>query len=230
MAGIHGKNAEIRISTSQTAISGLELTEIANTEQFQIQSGSRDWKYGDDIEILLYIEGGSDVTYVDKQTRTINYAAGAIETGPFGDIASGVMVGGFSMELTTVANLVGDARSFTISVSTDTVDTTTIGETWKGFADGLAGWEGSLDGLYIDEFWYKQAIATLSGVIPQRVMRFIPDPAASNTYFQGTCIFPSWEISGGFDSAIEHSVPFQGRGPLDAIIGGNPFFNLAEVF
>ena len=39
-----------------------------------------------------------------------------------------------------------------------------------------------------------------------------------------------WRATGGYDSAIEHSVPFQGRGPLDLVLEGAPFFNLAEVF
>jgi len=245
MAGLHGKNAEIRISTTETLLSGVLLGDVSAGgtpnvagagQQFQAETASqRNWKY--DSTILIEFTQGAAQGHlgltdesINRQTRLINYAAGAVELGPYPGVVSGVYVRAHAMELTTVANLVGDARSFTLAVNTDTVDTTTIGESWKGFADGLAGFEGSLDGLYVDEFWYKQAIATLSGVIPQRVLKFIPDPAAANTYFQGTCIFPSWEIQGGFDSAIEHSVPFQGRGPLDAIVAGAPFFNLAEVF
>lgn len=245
MAGIHGKNAELRVSTSETVLSGVSLgngedgASFLNTarsgQQFQAQSTQRNWKY-DDFILIEFTQGAQQLTLADtdesvnKQTRLINYAAGAVELGPYPGVVSGVFVRAHSMELSTVGNLVGDARSFTLSVATDTVDVTTIGEPWKSFADGLAGFEGSLDGLYIDEFWYKQAVATLSGVIPQRVLRFIPNPLAGNTYYQGTVIFPSWEITGGFDSAIEHSVPFQGRGPLDLVVAGEPFFNLAEVF
>lgn len=243
MAGLHGKNAEIRVSTSQTLLSGVSLGDglggdlkIAGTgAQFQAIASQRNWKY-DDL-ILVEFNQGADQGHleltdesINRQTRLINYAAGAVELGPFPGVISGVFIRANSMELSTVANLIGDARSFTLSVQTDTVDVTTMGETWKGFADGLAMFEGSLDGLYIDEFWYKQAIATLSGVIPQRVVKFIPDPAKADTFFQGTCIFPQWEITGGFDAAIEHTVPFQGRGPLDAVVAGAPFFNLAEVF
>ena len=226
MAGIHGKNAEIRVSTSENLLSGVLLGDVsaggtANVagagQQFQMETASqRNWKYEEFILIEFNqgaAQGNLDLVdeSINKQTRLINYAGGAVELGPFPGVISGVYVRAHSMELSSVANLIGDARSFTLSVTTDTVDTTTIGETWKGFADGLAGFEGSLDGLYIDEFWYKQAVATLSGVIPQRIVKFIPDPANGSTFFQGTCIFPSWEITGGFDAVIEHTVPFQGR-------------------
>tara|TARA_R110002126_G_scaffold10482_8_gene47671 strand:- start:2654 stop:3415 length:762 start_codon:yes stop_codon:yes gene_type:complete len=253
MAGIHGKNAELRISTSETVLSGVLMGDglggddpVAGTQNFQVIAANRDWKYD---RARTYIQASASLTLgeqghidlvnsvavadqidIDTQTRLINYAGGAINLGPHPTVASGVYAQAVSMELSTVATLVGDARSFTLGVATDTVDVTTIGESWKSFADGLSGFEGSLDGLYLDEFWYKQAIATLSGVIPQRVLKFIPNPATATTYFQGTVIFPEWEISGGFDSAIEHTVPFQGRGPLDAIILGQAFFNYAEVF
>ena len=245
MAGIHGKNAEIRISTSETLLSGVQLgdgaggdTALTGTQQFQAISTQRNWRYDSTI-LIEFSEAAAQGTLaiaaantdsLNRQTRLINYAAGAVELGPYPAVISGVFVRAYSMELTTVANLVGDARNFTLSVATDTVDTTTMGETWKGFEDGLSGFEGSLDGLYVDEFWYKQAIATLSGVIPRRVLKFVPNPAAMTTYFQGTVIFPSWELSGGHDAAIEHTVPFQGRGPLDHVVAGAPWFNLSEVF
>ncbi len=213
---------------------------------FQAIAANRDWKY--DKERTLIQASSSVVTGeqghpdlvnsvatanqidINTQTRLINYAGGAVQLGPHPAVVSGVYAMAVSMELATVANLVGDSRSFTLTVASDTVDTTTIGESWKNFADGLQSFEGSLDGLYLDEFWYKQAIATLSGVIPQRVLKFIPNPAKLTTYFQGTVIFPQWEVSGGFDSAIEHTVPFQGRGPLDAIVADVAFFNFSEVF
>lgn len=246
MAGIHGKNATLRVSTSESVLSGVLMGTSDDGgspnqgQQFWVPNDSqRNWKYDRDRTLITFStgveQGGDKVTdRIGVQTRLINYAFGAIELGPYPAVVSGVFAQAVAMTLTSIGNLIGDARSFTLAVNSDTVDTTTMGESWKSFADGLAGFEGSLDGLYIDDFWYRQAVATLSGVIPQRVLRLAPNPADQDTYFQGTVIFPSWEITGGFDAAIEHTVPFQGRGPLDLVQntadGQRPFFNLSEVF
>jgi len=234
MAGIHGKNASIRVSTGETIISGVEMTGT-NGSYFQVGSSQRNWRFDRDKTLIQFantaIQGlEADVdTSINTQTRLINYAGGAIHLGQYPAVHSGVFAMAVSMQLSQIANLVGDARNFSISITNDTVDSTVIGESWKSFEDGLAGFEGSLDGLVIDEFWYKRAIATLSGLLPRTVTRFQIDPKDASTYYQGTVIFPSFELSGGYDSVIEYSVPFQGRGPLDLIDSGNPFFKIHET-
>lgn len=234
MAGIHGKNASIRVSTSQTLISGVAMTG-SNGSYFQVASGSRDWLYDRERTLIQFKNGtpqGSIAnidTSINTQTRLINYAGGAIHLGQYSAVHSGVFAMALSMQLSQIANLVGDARSFTVSVSNDTVDSTVIGDSWKSFEDGLSGFEGTLDGLVIDEFWFKRAVSTLSGLLPRTVARFQIDPKDATSYYQGTVIFPSFELSGGFDAIVEYSVPFQGRGPLDLVDGGVPFFKVHET-
>ena len=246
MAGIHGKNASIRVSTTETAVSGVELTGTQGS-YFQAPSNQRNWRYdrgvwiqfndnaagpqgGDGAVITESSATQSDgYTAINTQTRLINYAGGAIHLGQHPDVVSGVYAMATSMQLSQVANLVGDARSFTVSVTNDTVDSTVIGDSWKQFEDGLSGFEGSLDGLVVDEFWYRRSIATLSGLLPRTVCRFQIDPTDASSYYQGTVIFPSFELTGGFDALVEYSVPFQGRGPLDLIQGGTPFFKTSET-
>lgn len=249
MAGIHGKNASIRVSTTETVISGVELLGIANgvpTANTAINGGyaqvlsesSRNWKY-DPRTLIQFttstVQGNqaaaNDANGVDinTQTRLINYAGGAIHLGQYPTVASGVFATAVSMTLTQVGNLVGDARNFTVTVTTDTVDSTVIGDVWRSYEDGILGFEGSLDGLHIDNFWYKQAVSTLSGLTPRIVLRMQLDPKNTNSYYQGTVIFPSFELSGGYDALIERSVEFQGRGPLDLIENGRPFFKVHET-
>lgn len=253
MAGIHGKNASIRVSTSETVISGVEMAGVVNGTPTvgtainggyaQIVSASqRNWKYdprtliqfntstttGD--QVLARINAaGTGSTDIGTQTRLINYAGGAIHLGQYPDVASGVFAMAVSMTLTEVGNLVGDARNFTVTVTTDTVDSTVIGDVWRSYEDGILGFEGSLDGLHIDNFWYKQAVSTLSGLTPRVVLRMQLDPKNINSYYQGTVIFPSFELSGGYDALIERSVEFQGRGPLDLVENGRPFFKVHET-
>lgn len=248
MAGIHGKNASIRVSTTETVISGVEMAGVVNGTPTvgtainggyaQIVSASqRNWKY-DPRTLIQFTTGAAqglatvnDANGVDinTQTRLINYAGGAIHLGQYPAVASGVYAMAVSMTLTEVGNLVGDARNFTVTVTTDTVDSTVIGDVWRSYEDGILGFEGSLDGLHIDNFWYKQAVSTLSGLTPRIVLRMQLDPKNTNSYYQGTVIFPSFELSGGYDALIERSVEFQGRGPLDLIENSRPFFKVHET-
>lgn len=239
MAGIHGKNAQLRVSTSETVISGVSMPGT-NGSYFQVASTSqRDWRWDRDKVLIQFttaaIQGspsdvnGANGVRIGTQTRLINYAGGAIHLGQYPAVFSGVFAMAPAMDLSTIANLVGDARKFTVRVTSDTVDSTVIGDPWKSFEDGLAGFEGSLDGLHIDNFWYRQAVATLSGLIPRIVLRMQLDPKNLTSYYQGTVIFPSWEVTGGFDQVIERTMPFQGRGPLDLIQAGVPFFKVHET-
>lgn len=238
MAGIHGKNATLRISTTETVLSGVEMTGT-NGGSFQVADGSRDWKFDRDRTLIQFttsaVQGQEDDVNnasgvdINTQTRLINYAGGAIHLGQHPAVHSGVFAMGVSMELTQIGNLVGDARNFSAQVAADTLDSTVIGDAWKSFEDGIAGFEGSLDGLWIDSFWYKRAVSTLSGLIPRTVLRMALDPKDATTYYQGTVIFPTFELSGGYDSVIDYTVPFQGRGPLDLMEGGVPFFKIHET-
>ena len=238
MAGIHGKNASIRVSTTETAISGVEMVALsAGSRVFQVSSSSqRNWRYDRENTLIQFTTSAVQGTAanvndangvaLNTQTRLINYAGGAIHLGQYPAVASGVFAMATSMTLSTVANLVGDNRNFTVTVNSDTVDSTVMGEAWKSFEEGLLGFEGSLEGLVIDNFWYKQAVQTLSGLAPRIVLRFQVDPRDQSSYYQGTVVFPSFEMTGGYDALVERSVDFQGRGPLDLIEGGVPFFKV----
>lgn len=239
MAGIHGKNAVIRVSTTETILSGVAMTGTQGGV-FQVGSASQmNWRYDRENTLIQFNTGspqghpslvnGSDGVDINTQTRLINYAGGAIHLGQHPTVVSGVYAMASSMELTTVANLVGDNRNFTLTIEGDTLDSTVMGESWKSFEDGLLGFSGSLEGLAIDTFWYKQAIQTLSGLAPRTIIKFQTDPRHLNTYYQGTVVFPSFELSGGYDSLIQRSVNFQGRGPLDLILEGSPFFKVHET-
>lgn len=244
MAGLHGKNAELRIATAEVLLSDLRLgtdddgatysddghTYNSITRIFRAPTASQNWKYDRNNTSIKFTDLSTDTEIqINCQTRLINYAGGAIWLGQYPSVSGVIAESVLSQTLSTIGSLIGDARQFTLSVSNDPLDSTTIGETWATFVEGLSKFEGSIDGLYIDDFWYKQAIASVSGIIPQKVLRLKPNPAYNSTYFQGAVIFPNWEISGGFDSVIEHTISFNGLGPLDHIIEGDPFFQITGM-
>ena len=234
MAGLHGKNAELRLSTTETQKTNQTFVihpdpDLAARSVYK--SPDQNWKF-----IPRGKTGAANVTYdspvgtervLDANSRFINYADGSIRIPPehiaLLDAAS-IRADYITMEMETVANLTAEDRSYELNVEADILDTTTLNENFKTFVEGIQGWTGSLDGLYLNPDRYKLAIASASGTIPQKILRLRPDPEHPETYFQGVVIFPTWNITGGFDAVIERTVDFNGNGPLELMEDGIPFF------
>jgi len=237
MAGVSGKNAEIRISTAETRVDDEPF--IAHSDPtlaamgvFAPTNGDKNWRYAAPGEaeapIVTYISGApAQEKQIDSNSRFIHYAGGAVLIPPedFPTLVPGSVSGSYTkVEMDLVGNLVTNERSFELNTEAPTIDTTTIGEEFQTFVEGIPGFTGSLAGLYVNPDRYKLALSNASGIIPRKVGRFKVRRDKPNTYFQGTVIFPTFNLSGAFDGAVERSVDFTGIGPLDLMEDGVPFF------
>ncbi len=230
MAGVHGKNAELRISTAEARIGPVQMTlhtDATLAAQQVFEAPDKNWRYEArdeyDEAIVTYISNG-----VEKQVdqRRLHHTEGAAWIPPedhAGLVAASVSGTYTALTMETVANLTTDDRSFELNTESDIVDTTTLNESFKTFVESIQGWTGSLDGLYRNPARFKLAIANASGIIPRKILRLKPRPD-HDTYFQGTVIFPNFNLSGGYDSAIERGIEFNGNGPLDLVEDGLPWF------
>lgn len=230
MAGLHGKNAELRISVGETVESAIPLTQIGSSRIWQAASDKRNWKYGQGLTTVT-VDLGATQEEIDPASPYVNYPGGAVCMPPHIDIGavSGVAVDATVMDLAGVSAKTGATRSFNVTIETEILDATVMGDTFKSKVMGIPDWTGALNGLYIDASLWGLAIAGLSGITPRKVLRFRPDPLAEDTYFQGVCIFPSHELSAGYDALEEENVNFEGDGPLQAIINGVPSFPNIDV-
>lgn len=254
MAGFHGKNAQIKLATTENVLTNYPLIKIGDPlldtstdyvipgtgAPVLVGSGSvlmggpnlnlGHWRYGPSLtSATLYYATGPASQTVDANGYHINYGAGAVvgvsNTQGYRPV-SGIF-SGRSMQISTVASIVGSSRNISIDIDSETVDTTTMNESWRTQVEGIQGWSGSMDGLFIDETWYHYAVASLSGTIPRYVLEVRPDPAKPNLVYTGTAFFPTLNLSAGYDQAIQNNVTFQGIGPLNLIDENNkPYFGV----
>lgn len=234
MAGIHGKNAELRISTDEFIVTDEVLglhSDPTLASRGVYESANENWQYiprgFDGAALVSYQSPSGTVKQIDSNSRNIHYAKGCVLI-PAADLA-GLLAGSVEADYThltmdTVGNITSEDREFELNTEAETIDTTVIGEEFHSFVEGIMEWNGSLDGLYINPERFKLAVPGQAGSIPKKILRVRPNQAKLDTYFQGTVIFPTWNISGGFDSAIERGVEYQGTGPLELVEDGLPYF------
>ena len=219
MAGLHGKSAELRLSVSETPTTGITLTQIGSTRIYQAPSGSRDWKWGEGLTTVT-VDFGATTQEIDPDGPYIHYPGGAIflpyEMGDPSTV-SGISADAVVMDLAPVSAKTGCTREFDVSIETEVLDATCMGDSYKSHVTGIPVWSGSLQGLYLDASMWGLAVAGISGIVPSKVLRFRPDPLKPDLVYQGTALFPRHEISAGYDSLVEENIDFQGTGPFQAI-------------
>ena len=110
------------------------------------------------------------------------------------------------------ANTVAEVRSFSIEISGETIEDTSMGDTTRSFKGGLISWSGSIDCLHDETDTNGQmALDPGSGV----VLNLYPEGAASSdTYFTGSALVTGRSVSASFDGMVEASYSFQGNGAL----------------
>jgi len=115
---------------------------------------------------------------------------------------------------------IAEIRSFSIDLTADTIETTTMGGTNSGrtYTKGLSSFTGSAD-VYFDPEHFSTA--DLDGLINADVgdasvqMTIYPEGDGSgNQSMSGNIHVTGYSISASFDGLVEASISFQGDGQL----------------
>ena len=111
-------------------------------------------------------------------------------------------------------------RSFSVEVSTDTIETTTMGNDTRSYVKGLSSFSGSAD-IYFDPAEYPTSGAsgliglnpTLSavGTSPYTIELFLNTTAQK---FSGEIIITGFTVNSSMDGMVEASISFQGSGAM----------------
>jgi len=135
----------------------------------------------------------------------------AILTGNNGVIKLDATVGG---ALATVAAV----RNFSVELTRDTIETTTMGVDVRTYLNGLSSWSGSAD-IYFDNaasgghFNTHAILNPTSGLVGQAtttVELYTNDTAGK---FAGEVIITGFTVNSSLDGMVEASISFQGSGP-----------------
>ena len=134
----------------------------------------------------------------------------AILTGNNGVVKLDASVGG---AVATIAAV----RNFSLELTRDTIETTTMGVDVRTFLSGLSSFSGSAD-IYFDPAASTGTIAThavlnpTSGTVGQGTLTvelFLADAAGK---FSGEVIITGFTVNSSMDGMVEASISFQGSG------------------
>lgn len=135
----------------------------------------------------------------------------AILAGNNGVIKVDASVGAGST--TAIANV----RNFSIELTSDTIETTTMGVDVRTYVKGMSAWSGSAD-IYFDPAASTGTIATHSilnptqGTVGQGTLTFEGILNTTAGTFSGEIIITGFTVNSTMDGMVEASISFQGSG------------------
>lgn len=134
----------------------------------------------------------------------------AILTGNNGVVKLDASVGG---SVATIAAV----RTFSVELTRDTIETSTMGTDVRTYLNGMSSWSGSAD-IYFDPASSTGTIAThavlnpTSGTVGQGTLTvelYLADTAGK---FSGEVIITGFTVNSSMDGMVEASISFQGSG------------------
>ena len=120
-------------------------------------------------------------------------------------------------------------RSFSIEITSDTIEKTTMTNDTRQYFKGLSSWSGTAD-IYFDPDEFNTAAATFnltyqdgdslvgSGGITFK--GYLKDDATNDIGFTGSVILTGYTVNSSFDGMVEASISFQGTGALSFSTSG----------
>lgn len=112
------------------------------------------------------------------------------------------------------ANTIAEVRSWTLTNTADTIEDTTMGDSWRTHKSVLSSWSGQVV-CYWDETDTTGQGALTSGATV--ALKLYPEGSATgDTYYQGDAIVTSIERTASFDGMVEATFAFTGTGTLSS--------------
>jgi len=116
----------------------------------------------------------------------------------------------FKISTTTI----GELRNYALSHSSDVVEDSVIGDTYRTRLATMKTFSVSGD-LYWDETNAGQLLITIGSSV---TLNLYPEGADNgDVYYSGAAIVTKFDISASYDGIVEGSIEFQGNGSLSTL-------------
>lgn len=110
------------------------------------------------------------------------------------------------------ANAIAEIRSYSLEETADTVEDTSMGDTYRTHKTTLKAFSGSID-VFWDESDTNGQVALAVG--SEVTINFYPEGSTTgDKYYTGTAIVTSKTVTGSFDGMVESTINVQGTGAL----------------
>lgn len=110
------------------------------------------------------------------------------------------------------ANAIAEIRSFSVDETMDTIESTSMGDTYRTFETSLKSWNGSVDVFFDDTDTTGQGALTVGSQVTVNFQ--IEGDTTGDHLLSGAAIVTGRTINSSFDGLVEASLSLQGDGAL----------------
>ena len=110
------------------------------------------------------------------------------------------------------ANAIAEIRSFSVDETADTIESTSMGDTYRTFEASLKSWNGPVDVLFDDTDTNGQVALTVGSSVTVNFQ--VEGSTTGDHLLSGTALVTSRTINSSFDGLVEASLSLQGDGAL----------------
>lgn len=110
------------------------------------------------------------------------------------------------------ANAIAEIRSYSVEETADTVEDTSMGDSYRTHKTTLKAWSGT-----VDVFWDETDTTGQSALVvgSEVTANFYPEGSSTgDAYMTGTAIVTGKTVSASFDGMVESTITLQGTGAL----------------
>jgi hypothetical protein len=128
--------------------------------------------------------------------------------------------------ITIDGDVVSAVRNFSIDITADTIETTTMGTDARTYVKGMSSFSGSAD-VYFDpdNFSGNAAFNPTSGTVGEATIagKFYIDQDATNdiVFYANAMVVTGYSVTSSMDGMVEASISFQGSGASGFSQAGN---------
>lgn len=112
------------------------------------------------------------------------------------------------------ANTMAELRSWEITETADTIEDTTLSDTYRTYQTGLKAWSGRATCFWDEADTTGQMALTAGASVTLNVYPEGATPATSETYYTGTALVTSVQLSAQTNGMVEAQFNFTGTGTL----------------
>jgi predicted secreted protein len=112
---------------------------------------------------------------------------------------------------------VASVRNFSVEITSDTIETSSMGSDSRTYLKGMSSFSGSAD-IYFDSVNVTGGASVIAALIPTGLavgaapitIELFLDTTSNK--FSGECIVTGFTVNSAFDGMVEASISFQGSG------------------
>jgi len=128
-------------------------------------------------------------------------------------------IAGNDGQVVIAGNVVASTRNFSVDITADTIETSTMGVDVRTYVKGMSSWSGSAD-VYFDLSTNQANLLAASdtstvGGTPVAVKFYVDQDATNDLVYIGNAIITGYSVSSAMDGLVEATISVQGSGPIN---------------